>query len=132
MTSIVTYEKGLRTVATHLLSGNSITTDAPPDNQGKGQAFSPTDLCATSLAVCMLTVMGIYAEKNNISLHGSKAEVTKVMAPNPRRIVGVKVDLFLPKGIPQEERLKLEDIAINCPVAKSLHPDIDQDVTFYY
>lgn len=132
MTSIVTYEAGLRTVATHLLSGNSIITDAPPDNHGKGQAFSPTDLCATSLAVCMLTVMGIYAERNNISLQGSKAEVTKFMASDPRRIIKVKVDLFLPSGIAENERQKLEDIGFNCPVAKSLHPEIEQDVTFHY
>lgn len=132
MTSIVTYEAGLRTVATHLLSGNSILTDAPPDNQGKGQAFSPTDLCATSLAICMLTVMGIYAERNNIRLHGSKAEVTKVMASDPRRISKVKVDLFLPAGIAENERKKLEDIGLNCPVAKSLHPEIEQDITFHY
>lgn len=132
MTSIVTYEQGLRTVATHLLSGNAIITDAPPDNFGKGQAFSPTDLCATSLAVCMLTVMGIYAEKNNISLHGSKAEVTKIMASDPRRIVGIKVDMLLPSSVPHDQRQKLEDIGINCPVAKSLHPDINQDVTFNY
>jgi len=132
MTSIVTYAAGLRTVATHLLSGNSITTDAPPDNHGKGQAFSPTDLCATSLAVCMLTVMGIYAERNNISLHGSKAEVTKFMESDPRRIIKVKVDLFLPSGIAENERQKLENIGFNCPVAKSLHPEIEQDVTFHY
>lgn len=132
MTAIVTYETGLRTVATHLLSGKSIITDAPPDNHGRGEAFSPTDLCATSLAVCMLTVMGIYAEKKNISLQGSKAEVTKVMASNPRRISRVKVDVFLPAGIAEEEKKKLEDIGLNCPVAKSLHPEIEQDITFHY
>lgn len=132
MTSIVTYEAGLRTVATHLLSGNSVITDAPPDNHGKGQAFSPTDMCATSLAACMLTVMGIYAEKNNIELHGAKAEVTKVMAVNPRRISKVKVDLFLPPSIHVEERKKLENIGLNCPVTKSLHPEIEQDITFHY
>ena len=132
MTSIVTYQKGLRTTCTHVKSGSAFITVAPPDNHGKGEAFSPTDLTATSLATCMLTVMGIYAERNNISLDGAKAEVTKFMANDPRRIVKAKVELFMPAGIPQTERKQLEDIAINCPVAKSLHPEIEQEVIFHY
>jgi putative redox protein len=132
MTSIVTYESGLRMVATHLRSNKVILTDAPPDNHGKGEAFSPTDLAATSLATCMLTVMGIYSKENNINLQGSKAEVTKFMASNPRRISKVKIDLFMPAGIPETEKRKLEEIGINCPVAKSLHADIEQEVKFIY
>ena len=132
MTSIVTYQKGLRTTCIHSLSGNTIFTDAPPDNHGKGEAFSPTDLAATSLATCMLTVMGIHAEKNQINLDGAKAEVTKIMANDPRRITGIIVNLSMPALVSQTERKKLEEIAINCPVAKSLHPEIKQDVTFYY
>lgn len=132
MTSIVTYQQGKRTVCKHLHSGNTFITDAPLDNFGKGEAFSPTDLAATSLGTCMLTVMGIYAELNNISLEGARAEVTKFMAADPRRICKVKVDLYMPTGIPEDERKKLETIAINCPVAKSLHPDIEQEVAFHY
>ena len=132
MTSIVTYERGLRTKCEHIKSGSAFHTDAPPDNHGRGEAFSPTDLTATSLATCMLTVMGIYAEKNCISLDGSKVEVTKFMANDPRRIVKIKVDLHLPADIPGNERAKLENIAINCPVAKSLHPQIEQEVMFHY
>lgn len=132
MTSVVKYEAGLRTVATHSMSGKMIITDAPPDNNGKGEAFSPTDLAATSLAACMLTVMGIYAEKNLVSMDGAKAEVSKVMASNPRRIIRVKVDLIMPSSIPDGFRQKLEEIGVNCPVAKSLHPDIEQEIHFYY
>ncbi len=132
MTSIVTYRQGKRTTCQHVKSGSSFATDAPVDNNGRGEAFSPTDLAATSLGTCMLTVMGIYAEKNDISLEGARAEVTKFMAADPRRICKVKVDLFMPAGIPEKERSKLEEIGINCPVAKSLHPDIEQDVSFFY
>lgn len=132
MTAIVTYQEGLRTVCKHIRSGSTFITDAPPDNHGKGEFFSPTDLTATSLATCMLTVMGIYAEKNGISLDGARAEVTKFMANDPRRIIKAKVELFMPEKIPQAERKKLEDIAINCPVAKSLHPSIEQEVIFHY
>lgn len=132
MTSVVKYEAGLRTVATHSLSGKAIITDAPPDNNGKGEAFSPTDLAATSLAACMLTVMGICAEKNQVSLDGAKAEVTKSMVASPRRISKVKVDLIMPSSVPEGFRQKLEEIGVNCPVAKSLHPDIEQEIHFHY
>lgn len=132
MTSVVKYEAGLRTVATHSMSGKMIITDAPPDNNGKGEAFSPTDLAATSLAACMLTVMGICAEKNQVSLDGAKAEVTKSMVASPRRISKVKVDLIMPSSVPEGFRQKLEEIGVNCPVAKSLHPDIEQEIHFHY
>ncbi len=132
MTAIVIYEKGLHTRCNHLQSGNTIETDAPTDNHGRGAAFSPTDLTATSLAACMLTTMGIYAEKNGISLDGMKAEVTKIMAPAPRRIARVKVTLFLPHVLTPAERSALEDIAFHCPVALSLHPELKQEVSFVY
>lgn len=132
MTSIVTYHQGKRTTCKHIRSGNTFVTDAPLDNSGRGEAFSPTDLAATSLGTCMLTVMGIYAEKNDISLEGARAEVTKFMAADPRRICKVRVDLYMPSGIPETERKSLEDIAINCPVANSLHPDIEQKISFSY
>jgi uncharacterized OsmC-like protein len=128
-TSKVVYEGGLRTTATHLRSGQSITTDAPPDNNGRGEAFSPTDLAATSLASCMMTIIGIAAEKRNVSISDMEAEVTKVMAANPRRISEIHLDLKL-RISPDDASLRevLETAGRNCPVAKSLHPDILQEV----
>ncbi len=132
MTASVTYHSGLNTTCVHFKSGQNIITDAPPDNHGKGEAFSPTDLAATSLASCMLTTMGIYAKKNSINLNGSHASVTKIMASEPRRISKIIIEINMPESIQVGERKKLEDIAINCPVAKSLHPDIEQDIHFDY
>ena len=132
MTSKVIYTGNLRTQATHLRSGNSIITDAPTDNHGRGEAFSPTDLAATSLATCMLTVMGIYAEGRGIKLDDSTADVTKIMAENPRRIAEIHVDVFIHTVLPDKERQQLEHIGLNCPVAKSLHPDVKQVVKFSY
>jgi uncharacterized OsmC-like protein len=133
MTSTVIYEGGLRTTATHNASGNSIITDAPIDNHGKGEAFSPTDLAATSLAVCMLTVMGIHAQGRDIIMDGSTAAVTKVMAASPRRIAEIHVDVKINNPTQYEKkRSQLERVGLNSPVAKSLHPDIKQLVTFRY
>lgn len=133
MTSKVVYTGNLRTEATHLRSGNTIITDAPVDNHGKGEAFSPTDLAATSLADCLLTVMGIYAAGRNIDLTGSTAEVTKIMAENPRRIAEIVVNVFINNAnIPDKERKQLEHIGYNCPVSKSLHPDLKQTISFSY
>jgi uncharacterized OsmC-like protein len=134
MTSTVIYEGQLRTTCTHILSGNSIITDAPKDNRGNGAAFSPTDLTATSLATCMLTTMGIWALDNHVNLEGARAEVTKIMAANPRRIAEVQVKLFFPNGhlFSQEVKDKLEHIAHTCPVALSLHADLKQTVEFVY
>ncbi len=131
MTAEVIYHQGLRTEAVHLRSGNTIRTDAPQDNQGKGEAFSPTDLLATALATCMLTVMGIFAEKKGWSIHGAKATVNKVMASHPRRVDRLSITITMPEGefLP-EARDQLEKIARNCPVAQSVHPDLQQDVTF--
>ena len=131
MTSTVQYKGGLRTNNMHLKSGNSIITDAPTDNHGKGEAFSPTDLVATSLANCMFTVMGIKANAKGIDMDGAQAEVTKVMAANPRRIAEIHIKITMPKkNYSDEDKKLLEHTAITCPVAKSLHPDVVQRVAF--
>ena len=131
MTSEIIYIGELRTEATHRNSGNLIRTDAPPDNQGKGEAFSPTDLAATSLGCCMLTVMGIKARDNKIDMDGTKISIKKVMAANPRRISEIHVEIKMPRiKYSDNEKQLLIDTAINCPVALSLHPDIRQVVNF--
>jgi putative redox protein len=132
-TSKIVYTGELRTEATHLASGTRIITDAPLDNHGKGQAFSPTDLLATSLANCMLTVMGIAANTHSINMDGAAAEVTKVMAQNPRRVSEVHVKITMPaKNYTDKEKSILEHAGRTCPVAQSLHPNILQDITFTY
>jgi hypothetical protein len=135
MTSTVNYKGNLRTLCTHIESGNEIITDAPKDNQGNGEAFSPTDLTATSLAACMLTVMGIKAREMEIDLKGTKAEVTKVMIPDPRRIGTIIIKIYFP-AIAQLQDEKNRDIlrrtALTCPVYHSLHPDINKNVTFIF
>ena len=130
MTSKVTYLGQLRTKNQHLKSGNTYTTDAPVDNNGKGEAFSPTDTVATGLANCMLTVMGIKAERMEIDLSGTTAEVTKIMAPDPRRISEIVIKIDFPIQADEKTRAILENTARTCPVIYSLHPDIKKDVTF--
>lgn len=129
-TARVTYLGNLRTSNEHLKSGNTFITDAPTDNQGKGEAFSPTDTVATGLANCMLTTMGIKAQGLEVDLTGATAEVTKTMASNPRRIAKIVVVLFLPNGISEKNRTILENTAKTCPVEYSLHPDIERIVIF--
>ena len=132
-TSEVVYKGELRTNATHVKSGQQIITDAPIDNNGKGEAFSPTDLMATSLGACMITVMGIVAKRNNINMDGTKVEILKVMAENPRRVSEIYLDMFFPtNSYTQKEKDLLEHTALACPVAKSLHPDIKQKTRFHY
>lgn len=133
-TSEVVYLGALRTEAVHLQSGNTLITDAPKDNHGKGEAFSPTDLTATSLACCMLSVMGIVSLKEGITTsEGAKATVLKVMYSEPRRIGEIHVEIIMPaKGFSEKERKMYENAAYTCPVAKSLHPDIKQVVKFTY
>lgn len=133
-TSKVLYTSNLRTEATHLASGNTIITDAPVDNHGKGEAFSPTDLLATSLATCMLTIIGIAADAHNFSIDGTTAEVTKIMASDPRRVAEVKIIFQFPTAIEYTERQKrIIKAAINgCPVLHSLHPDLIKDVIINY
>jgi putative redox protein len=132
-TSKVLYTGQLRTEATHIASGSKIITDAPVDNHGKGQAFSPTDLMATSLANCMLTVMGIAANTHTINMDGAEAEITKVMAANPRRVSEIHVTITMPaKNYTDKEKSILEHAGRTCPVAQSLHPNILQNINFIY
>lgn len=132
-TANIVYEGNLRTSARHVQSGKTIITDAPTDNMGKGEAFSPTDLLASSLGSCMITIMGIHASKNNMSLEGLSAKITKVMAANPRRVGEIIVELEMPKkNFSAEQKKMLEEAALNCPVAKSIHPGLKQTVIFNY
>jgi len=130
MTSKVTYIGKLRTENTHLKSGDSYFTDAPTDNKGKGEAFSPTDTVATGLANCMLTVMGIKAQDLNIEMSGTTAEVTKIMTTNPRRISKIEVVFNLPFKADAKHKKILEHTAKTCPVLYSLHPEIEKDISF--
>jgi len=130
MTSKVTYLGGLRTESTHVKSGNSFFTDAPTDNNGKGEAFSPTDTVATGLASCMITVMGIKARDLGVDMTGTTAHVTKTMASDPRRISKIEVVLEFPFEADSKTRKILERTANTCPVHYSLHPDIEKDITF--
>ncbi|MDX1327174.1 MAG: OsmC family protein [Arenibacter sp.] len=130
MTSKVTYLGDLRTNCEHLLSGNKFVTDAPLDNHGLGQAFSPTDTIATGLASCMFSVMGIKARDLEVNLVDSVAEVTKFMEADPRRIVRIDVNFNLPKDISDKNRKILEHTARTCPVHYSLHPDIVRNISF--
>ncbi|MGF6846727.1 putative redox protein [Chitinophaga sp. W3I9] len=131
-TASIIYTGELRTTATHLQSGTVIETDAPVDNRGKGERFSPTDLVATALGSCMLSIMGIKALDNNWAIEGTKVSVQKIMGSDPRRITGVTIVFDFPSGhgFGEKERTILERAALTCPVAKSVHPDIVQDVTF--
>ncbi|MFO7721014.1 MAG: OsmC family protein [Gillisia sp.] len=132
MTSKVVYKGDLRTECEHLQSKSIFITDAPLDNQGKGEAFSPTDTVATALASCMLTIMGIKARDLALDISGTFAEVTKFMEVNPRRISGIKV-AFTVKGILNDkEKIILEKSAKTCPVIYSIHPDIIKDISFSY
>ena len=132
MTSKLIYKGDLRTEATHMLSGTVIETDAPPDNNGKGERFSPTDLVATAMAACMCTLMGIAARTHNINIDGVECEIYKIMVANPRRIGEVRVDLHFPKNITYTDKEKaiLERAALTCPVIESLHPDLKKTVAF--
>lgn len=131
-TAQIIYTGELRTTATHLQSGTVIDTDAPVDNNGKGERFSPTDLVATALGSCMLTIMGITARQHQWKIEGTRVSVQKIMGTEPRRITGVKINFDFPEGhqLEEKERTILERAALTCPVAKSVHPDILQDVTF--
>jgi uncharacterized OsmC-like protein len=132
MTSTVLYNSGLRTTCTHLQSGSSFETDAPVDNNGKGERFSPTDLLATSLATCMLTVMGIKARNTmGFDLDGLKVEVLKIMKADPRRVGGIELTFHIPdkiRNVDDKTKTILINTAMNCPVFKSIHPDIEVKV----
>jgi uncharacterized OsmC-like protein len=127
------YQGELRTLATHLQSGTELLTDAPTDNQGKGEAFSPTDLVATALGSCMMTIMGIVARREAIDLTGTTLQITKKMnTEGSRRIVGVDIvfKVTSPSPLSEAQKAKLEHAAHTCPVALSLHPDLAQTVHF--
>ena len=130
--NIITYEGDLRTISTHE-SGSILETDAPKDNQGKGERFSPTDLLAVSLGSCILTIMGIVAKNLKVDLKGTTAEVEKEMSASPpRRISKITVVIRSPLKIPAETQAKLEQAGLSCPVKQSLHPDIQIKVDFLW
>lgn len=128
----ITYVGGLRCESTHGPSGAVIATDAPTDNLGRGEAFSPTDLCANSLGTCMVTTMAIYAERKGFEFPaGAKLAVRKIMTSTPpRKIARIEVDVQVPMPAAHPEREELERVAENCPVALSLHPDVEKALTF--
>ncbi|MDY0076823.1 MAG: OsmC family protein [Bacteroidales bacterium] len=127
------YISDLRTKMTHLQSGESVITDAPVDNKGKGEAFSPTDLVASALSSCMLTIMGISAREHQFSIDGATAEITKIMSSNPRRISEIQIQITFPDIVYTSKQKKiLEVISKTCPVALSLHPDLKQDVKLVF
>jgi len=130
MTAEVRYTGNLRTRCIHIKSGNEFITDAPTDNNGRGEAFSPTDTVATALASCMLTVMGIKANAMNIDLGNATAAVTKTMASHPRRISKIEIELTFPVNTDEKTRKILEHTANTCPVIYSVHPDIEKEITF--
>ena len=131
-TSVVYYSGELRTESTHLQSGEAYITDAPTDNEGKGEAFSPTDLIATGLANCMLTIMGIVARRKSLTIEGTKAEVTKIMGKDPRRIGEIRIDFFFSRSYDEDSKKLLQHAALNCPVAKSLADNLTQTINFHY
>lgn len=132
-TSIVVYEGELSTQAEHMISGTVIRTDAPRDNQGLGRSFSPTDLLATALGSCMLTIMGINAKTAGIDINGTTAKVTKVMSNQPRRVAQIIVEIdVIDRKLTSKNKATLEKAAMNCPVAKSLSEQLQQEVRFKY
>lgn len=134
MTARIVYEGSLRTVDTHIQSGTVIETDAPVDNKGKGERFSPTDLVATALGTCIVTTMGIAGQTHGIDIDGTVCNVEKIMASHPRRIAEIKVEIVFPAGKAYTEKEKsiLMHTAETCPVALSLHPDLKQTLSFFW
>ena len=134
MTSQVIYLGDLRTSATHIQSNSVIETDAPTDNQGKGARFSPTDLVATALSSCMLTIMGIAANTHNIDITNTQCNVEKIMETAPRRIGKINIEVHFPKNntYSEKEKMILEKAALTCPVMESLHPDCIKSIQFLW
>lgn len=132
MTSTVIYEGEFRTACEHLRSGSQIETDAPVDNKGKGERFSPTDLVATALGSCMMTIMGQRAVEMNVNLEGTKIEVEKIMKADPRRIAGINLTFHFPESLALNARQQtiLQKAAETCPVAYSIHPGIEVKANF--
>ena len=134
MTATILYEGNLRCNALHLQSNSAIETDAPTDNRGKGERFSPTDLVCTALATCMVTTMAMKATDMGLELKNTTIDVKKHMAADPRRISKIDVAVTFPKDLSLEEKEKiiLQRVGDNCPVVKSVHPDIDLNITYYW
>jgi len=133
MATIETIHLGdLRSEAKHMQSGTTLMTDAPTDNHGKGEFFSPTDLVAASLGSCMLTLMEMAAAPRGIDIRGTKVTIDKIMASDPRRIAEIKIDIYFPSDYSEKDKTILQRAADTCPVSKSLHPDLVQNVTFHY
>ena len=132
MTAEIVYTGELHNEMTHTLSGTLVSTDAPPDNQGKGERFSPSDLVATALGNCMMTIMGIKARDLNVDLKGTRIDIEKIMKADPRRIGGVNLTFYFPEGFQasEKERAILERAAHTCPVIYSIHPDIEVKTVF--
>ena len=133
MTKIRTFYIGdLKTEAEHLKSGSKIMTEAPEDNNGKGEMFSPTGLFAASLGSCILTIMGISAQAHGFSVDGTRIETEKIMTSNPRRVGELKLDIYLPRNDYSEREMRFIETAVKtCPVANSVHPDIIKNITFH-
>ncbi len=132
-TAEIRYIGNLRTESVHVRSGNTIVTDAPVDNNGKGEAFSPTDLVASALVSCMITIMGIAAQNRGWSLEGLEGKVKKIMGDNPRKIARLEVEIQFGNYVyDKKQRQILEHAASTCPVAMSLHPDLEILLTFQY
>lgn len=132
MTSKIIYTGDLRCSAEHLQSGTMIESDAPTDNHGKGERFSPTDLCATSLAECALTTIAILGKDKNINIDGAYCNLQKIMKGDPRRIGEIVCNFVFPDSYSDEEKEFIEETAHNCPVAKSLHPDLVKTMVFIH
>ncbi len=132
MTAQIEYTGNLRCTARHIQSGSIIETDAPTDNHGKGERFSPTDTLSMALATCMLTTMGIKANDMGVNIDGASAEMTKHMAADPRRVAGIDVKVKLPKQKDVKSQTILERTGTNCPVAKSIHPDIKLNIEYLW
>ena len=132
MTSKVTYLGDLRTSSVHLQSGTEILSDAPKDNHGKGEAFSPTDLLANALGSCMISIMAIKSRDLDLDLTGSTIEVTKIMQAEPRKIAKIEIVMNMSIAADEKNKTILERVAMNCPVLLSLNPDIEKDITFHW
>ncbi|MFA5011814.1 MAG: OsmC family protein [Ignavibacteria bacterium] len=132
-TSILKYLGNLRTEMTHVKSGQVVVTDAPFDNNGKGEAFSPTDLMSSSLCACMITIMGIAAQNHGFSIDGATAEITKIMSSEPRKVAGIHIEIKFPaNNYSDKEKKIIEHITKTCPVALSLHESVSQEVKLTY
>ena len=128
----IVYEGDLRTKATHLASGSEILTDAPIDNQGKGEKFSPTDLVATAIGSCMLTIMGIAGNVHNINIDGALVRVEKIMGKDPRKINQINLEIIFKSSVSSKDKIILERAAKHCPVAKTLEGNIEENIKFIY